>query len=295
MANETTATSANDIRYTALINAAILEEARPFNVSKQFFYMGGAGNGVGMSFPVQDDPGAASSLTEGTDASNTQLTTSEATATATEQGIMATITDRLASVSIIDAMDHFASVLGRSVAERVENICAAQWASFSNTTGTSGSDLTLTQFITAVNALVGREAPGNYVAVLHPQQVLDLQVGSGNTPGGFLSAVSNGSNFLANPQLRQSIMDNAAPAGYVGEVMGVPIYQTTAVTTANTGADRAGAVFADQKAEAAYQLWDIRTELQRDASLRATEVVVTTCFGVVEWNDAFGQSIITDA
>ena len=297
MANETTSTSANDLYPASVVHTAVLAEARPQMLPYESQLMWGSGGGsLIRDFPVQDDPGAAAALTEGSDASNTSLTTSKASATAVEQGIMATVTDRLASISIVDAMDHFASVLGRSLAERYNDLVAALLGAFSNVTGSSGTDFTVIQFITACANLAGREAVGTLVADLHPQQVLDLVAGSGNTPGGIFTALSSGSNFYANPQLNQTIaQDRQATGTYVGELFNVAVFQSTSVPTANAGADRAGAIFVAGEALAGHELWGPRTELQRDASLRATEIVVTSCTGVVERRDAWGESIITDA
>ena len=41
--------------------------------------------------------------------------------------------------------------------------------------------------------------------------------------------------------------------------------------------------------------WPARVELQRDASLRAWELVNTICYGVVELVGTFGVAIETDA
>ena len=41
--------------------------------------------------------------------------------------------------------------------------------------------------------------------------------------------------------------------------------------------------------------WPIRIELQRNASLVSTEIVVTATYGVSEVVDAYGVPVITDA
>ena len=115
MANETTTTSANDV-YVTVLHQAVLEERRPLAIPWRQFHTKAnpVGKGITAQFAIQDDPGAAGQLVEATDAANTQFTTSAATATATEQGMMATVTDRLSAVSIVDAYDQFGSVLARS-------------------------------------------------------------------------------------------------------------------------------------------------------------------------------------
>ena len=49
-----------------------------------------------------------------------------------------------------------------------------------------------------------------------------------------------------------------------------------------------------QRALAYVEKWAVRPEMERDASLRASEVVVTTAYAVGETDDAAGVSIITD-
>jgi hypothetical protein len=296
VANETTTTSANDAYVTVLHNA-ILEERRPAELPWRMFHTKAdpIGKGITAQFAIQDDPGAAGALTEATDASNTQLTTSAQTATASEQGIMATITDRLAAVAVVDAYDHFGGVLARSYQERMNDIFCGFYDDFSNTTGSSGADLTILQFVTAVAALAGRDVPGPYWAVVHPQQILDLQAGSGNTPGGVLTALSSMSPYFGNDNFSaEDLLKFQRMGSGPYRLFDVEIYTSSSVVTANSGADRAGAVF-NKEAIGYHELWDQRTELQRDASLRATEVVVTGCIGAVEVDDARGQSIITDA
>ena len=265
----------------------MVEEQRPYNVLKQHFWMQNGQESDQFTWPTQDDPGAAANIVEGTGASNTALNTSAATATATIEGQMATVTDFLAVISRVDALQHFAQVLGRSVAERIEDVCAGIIDDFSNTVGTTTVDLTVAQFLEGVSTLEQNDATGQAVAVLHPVQIGDLRTG--------VTATSN-QHFAANPDGDFSLMgglDNMA--GFAGSLFNVPLYQTSAVVTANAGADRAGAIFVRNHALGYYELWGPRIETERDASLPGTEIVATTSFGVVEVLDREGVSVISDA
>lgn len=298
MANETTTTTADDTVLTVL-SRALIEEVRPLVLPYKSFHMAADPISTGrvVQVPKITDPGAAAPIAEATDATNTAISTSSAQVTAAEQAIMATPTDVLAEASPLDAFEWVRGVLVRSLAERLGDQFCALYAGFSNVTGASGSDLTLAQFIAAVGALANRDVPGPYTAVFHPQQVLDLRAGSGNSPGGILpgpGANLTGMEFVASPNFRQSIMDSVQREAYAGSLLGVDIWQTTSVTLANNGADRAGAIFGPQ-AIVYHQLRDFRVETQRDASLRATEFVATYNLGVAEAEDTFGQSVITDA
>ncbi len=49
-----------------------------------------------------------------------------------------------------------------------------------------------------------------------------------------------------------------------------------------------------ETAEAQVEKWAIRPEMERDASLRGTEVVVTSAYAVGEVDDLAGQGLIFD-
>jgi hypothetical protein len=290
MANETTTTTADDTVITAL-HRALMEELRPLVLPFKSLFMQADPFGAGRTVQIAKitDPGAAAGVAEATDLTNTAISTGAATVTASEQAIMATPTDVLSEASEFDAYAWVREVLVRSLAERLNDQFCALFSGFTNVTGTSGSPLTLTQFISAVSALAQRDVPGPYTAILHPVQVFHLQTAT----GGILSGPAN-SNFLANPALKQSIMDSVQRDAYAGSLMGVDIWQTTSVVTANAGADRAGVV-ASKDAIAWHQLRDFRVELQRDASLRATEIVASYNLGVARTDDPRGQAVITKA
>src|SRR5881397_3952250 len=121
----------------------ILDEERPLNVCRPFFYTVGPRNSSAVDFPTQDDPGAAAaSYTEGSGLSNTLLNTSKVTATAVSTGMMASVTDELVENSIIDAYPHFGGVLARSVAERFETDATALLDDFATTANTATVPLT---------------------------------------------------------------------------------------------------------------------------------------------------------
>ena len=61
-----------------------------------------------------------------------------------------------------------------------------------------------------------------------------------------------------------------------------------------SGQDSGYGVIADKTALAALTSVDTRTERQRDASLRATEVVMTADYGVFELDDSRGAAFIAE-
>jgi hypothetical protein len=295
----TTDTTSADDTVVTVLHRGLVEEVRPLTIPFKSFYMQADPYSTGrtVQIPTITDPGPAVAATEGTDITATAIATGNAQVVATEQALMATPTDVLEEASPFEAFSWVRETLGRSLAERLNDQFAALLAAYANVSGTTTVDLSLQQFIGAVGALSGRDARGPYHAVLHPQQVLDLRAGSGNTPGGIIpgpAANLTGLDFTASPNFRQSIMNSIQREAYAGDLLGVDIWQTSSVITANAGADRAGAVFAEE-AGAWHELRGFRVESQRDASLRATELVASYNLGVIEVLDTFGQSIITDA
>ena len=79
-------------------------------------------------------------------------------------------------------------------------------------------------------------------------------------------------------------------------IYGIDIYSSTQCPAANTNADRVGALIStgDNAPIAMVVKKTVGTALQRDESLRATEVVTVSDYGVGEIEDLAGVAIITD-
>ena len=74
---------------------------------------------------------------------------------------------------------------------------------------------------------------------------------------------------------------------------GVPIFEDGNLSVDSS--DDAVGVIADKSALAVLKSVDTRTERQRDASLRATELVMTADYGVFELDDSRGAPLTFDA
>ena len=96
---------------------------------------------------------------------------------------------------------------------------------------------------------------------------------------------------------------NAVPEGWTADLLqnfwsglrpmnGVPIFEDGNITA--DSADDGIGVIADKTAMAVLKSVDTRTERQRDASLRATEVVITADYGVFELDDSRGAGVTFD-
>jgi hypothetical protein len=184
----------------------------------------------------------------------------------------------------------------------ITNLLALAFPNLSTSVGTSGADLTVSNFFSAKYALnLAYNGPG-LACVLHPQQVNDLEA-SIRGEGGAM-------------QYRQDaqMMLNAKATGYVGSFLGVDIYQSGRVPTANAGADRCGAMFS--RGCFAYTLGNISEimgaqlvnpadmlvatpeifiERKRDADNAMTTYIANMYPAVAEAEDVRGVKIVTDA
>ena len=183
----------------------------------------------------------------------------------------------------IGGLETYAMELGKALANKIDTDLLAEVADFTNSVGATGVDMSEANFLEAIYALESGNATGPYAAVLHPVQVHDLRMALKATTG----AVWGGPS---------------APAGDIGaltSLYGVDVFSSTNCALVNTGADRQGVMMpVGNQSGLAYVLkTGAKTEFQRDASLRATEIVVTAIYGDECVNPAAngGVKMVTDA
>lgn len=252
------------------VGDSILDEMRPFNVIKPLFRYEGRRPGLVFNFPIQDDPGVATSnQAEGTAFTETVLTTSSQTATALLNGQVATITDVLDAISIVDAVSHFAQVLGRSCAEEVNATCGA---AFANSTG-AWSAASLAGFYNAMADLEAADASGQFVAVVLPAAMATIRT---DITTGALEFSANPNNSLLPATVNQ-------PSGFVGSIAGVPTYLSSGAGT--------NCMFVQGVAHGLYEVWDIRTETHRDTFQPGTQIAATSCYGVATIRAAWSTDV----
>jgi len=282
MADETTTSTADDLLYSALINEEVIEYARAAMIVaplvNQYSLVGKPAKSLDV--PKWGSVSAAD-VNEATDLANTALSTDKATVACGEVGVMTTITDILSESDILAGIEEYARQLGLAIADKVDADLCALFAGLNGGTpvGSTGVDMTDDNFLEALFVLEAANAPKPYYCVLHPRQWADLRT----------DIITNGGSPYGTDAGSQIVN-----TGYAGTLFGVRIFTSTNCPLVNTDADRCGAMFASP-ALALVTKWPANTELQRDASLRATEIVVTACYGVAEVVDGFGVPIVTDA
>jgi hypothetical protein len=289
MAQTTTTTLQYSLPTEHLV-ATVIQEARPFNVVAPLVINDIQPPGQGLTWQKVILPTtAAAAVAEGADIVSAARTPTRAYATVSEVGLSTELTKLAEESSRLDSqVILWAESQGRAIAQKVTaDLCALLPDLNSGTAvGTSGTNIAVADFVEAMYTLDNANAPGQKRCVLHPRQVADL----------FAALTGAGAVYQNLPELiRSGVLPEGQPAaGFVGQLFGVPIYQTTEVDTANAGDDVAGGMFV-KEAMAFVQLRPITVEYDYDASKRAREVVVTAAYGVCEVIDGYGVSIVTDA
>lgn len=170
---------------------------------------------------------------------------------------------------------------------------------FTATAGTTGVDLSVDDFFSALFTLEQASVRTPYVSVLHPVQVTDLQ-NSIRAEGGALQYIAATQEMLA-----------AKGQGFAGSFLGVDIFKSSKVPTANGGADRAGAMMgygAVGMAEGSVRPISalsgalqfpagtvIAVEYERNSATALTAITGNAYFGVALLQDAMGVSIVSDS
>jgi hypothetical protein len=224
----------------------------------------------------------AASVAETADLANTQINTTSVTATVGEVGIMTTITDALTEDDILAGVGDYGRQLGLALADKQDADAAALLSGFSNATGVTTGGLTVATVLAAISALQGRDAPQPYVGVLHPVQWFQLQTEIADSAATIWSAGGD-SRWGATPS-------------YVGSLLGANWFISTNVPTNTRSATAVydGAIFTQGQALVHVNKREARSETQRDASLRATEIVVTSRYAVAELVDSYGQVLYSN-
>jgi hypothetical protein len=206
--------------------------------------------------------------------------------TASEVGAKIILTDKL----VRQAADNVFSIIGRQLgdgmARKKDTDVIALWPNLNGGTSLSADNQT---FSTAnVHAAISRAKAnkfGNQVYIIHhPNAVAELSKASATTAD---TAAAAGLTSGWSVDLLQNFYSGLRP------INGVSIFEDGNIEKIS-GQDSGYGVIADRTAMASLTSVDTRTERQRDASLRATEIVMTADYGVFELDDTRGASFIAE-
>jgi hypothetical protein len=314
MSGETTTTSVTELIYGEWISPYIQDYAGQYKNPSQFASRWDPQNGSStVSIPrwvsgqgTPNDDGAAVdteyNATEASDIAATELETTDSTFSIAEYGIRRDPTDTAIedAISAAALLSHIATDATSNLMAAANDDMCALFASFSNSSGSTGVDFSIANFDDALYSLADRGVVGSLVAILDNQAARDFLTA--------LQAVGTSMAQFAQSADRQMATsfdkDQGRNAeGRVGEYKGVELFRQGMTDTANTGADVVSAIFVrgDQEANRSMSAIgqgsrrDFRIETQRDASKRTTEVITTMRWGCGIAQNGSGQKEVTDA
>ena len=277
MANETTSSTISEL-YTEIVAEAL------FVASEQSIMRGLvrnytiAGGGKSVEVPIYANVSAAA-VNEATDLSNTAVNPTSVTITASEIGIMTTLTDLARNSSSRNIAADIGKLFGEAIAKKMDQDLTALFDGFSSSIGGAGQELTVDRIFQAVATLRQANVPGPYYGVLNPKVAYNVKKNLTNT------FVNPNPNDLTNEALR---------TGYIGNIAGVQIFESSNVDGTTDTDNCKGAIFS-QDALGLAMMQDLKIETQRDASLRADEIVATAVFGVGELHDSYGVELLAES
>lgn len=197
-------------------------------------------------------------------------------------------------------LNYTLGILLESLDLTLTDLCTGLFANIAGNVGTSGADLTVSDFFDAIYYLNLKNNGRDISAVLHNQQVNDL-VESIRGEGGPMQWRTDAQGLLTVPGV-----------GFVGQFAGVAVVQSDSCPTANAGADRLGCMFS--RGAFAYTLGNVSNmdpminpadilvatpemfvERVRDGANGLTSMIANAYPGVAEAEDLRGVRITTDA
>ena len=201
--------------------------------------------------------------------------------TASEVGAKIIITDKLARQSAQNVFSIVGRQLGDGMARKKDNDVTALYSGFSTDLGASGRDMDIANVAAAIAVAKGSQYGSQLYINHHPFTVFDLAK----------EAAGTAATYPMTPGWSQDLLGNFWSG--IRPIFGVPIFEDGNITR-TTPAATVG-VIADKSALAVLKSVDTRTERQRDASLRATEIVITSDYGVFELDDSRGAALTLDS
>lgn len=275
----TTSTTLSEL-YTEVIQEAIFTFQETSVMRPLVTTYNISGQGKQVAVPVYPAISAAS-IAEGTDLDSTAVNPTEQTITASEFGVMTTLTDLGRDSASRNVTADVGKLFGDALADKVDTDLAALFSSFSSDVGAASTELTAELIFKAVATLRSANVPAPYYGVFHPKAAFNLKktlVAAGYSTG------ANAISDLGNEALRN---------GFIGTVAGVQIFENSNIAI-DAYDDSIGAVFHPASLGLAMKA-DFSVETQRDASLRATEIVATMTKGEAVVKSDYGVKITSDS
>ena len=304
MANETTYTGQGDnLRAAEVFNTLIWSNLVDMTdlraVCLRLGDVGGSGSDTLTTTQISfDDPMTAANADETTATDNTAIGDTALSLSIAQQIISYSMSDKLMVTGSPGSLDlgRLAQAASDAYVLRFTDQVCGVIDDFTSSVGTTTVDLTVDDLYDAIFTLEQAVVPGPFACVLHTVQYTDLQ-SSIRSEGGAVQFIASTQDQLA-----------AKGPGFKGSFLGVNLWASDSVVTANAGADSAGGMFGMggvAYAEASARMSmpgsipapsgsPVYAEFARTADPGLSKVVAHAFNAVAIGEDARGVSIITD-
>jgi hypothetical protein len=224
-----------------------------------------------------------SDLTDGQDIiDNEDIGMTTVDLTASEVGAKVVLTDKLVRQSVPNVFNMVGRQLGDGMARKKDNDVTALYQNLDSALGGAGKFFTV---INATGCIAYAKANkfGNQLYMIHHPNAVAAFVKSGSVTPSETYPVPRGWS------------EDLLKDFYVGlrPLNGVSLFEDGNISV-DSSDDAYGAI-ADKGAMATLTSLKVRTERERDASLRGTELVMTADYGVFELDGSKGASMFYDA
>ena len=202
--------------------------------------------------------------------------------TASEVGAKVILTDKLVRQAADNVFSMIGRQLGDGMARKKDSDVLALYTNLNDGTklGATTKELTADNVAACISVAKANKFGSQLYILHHPNAVAALAASAAATASATTSEISSG----WSADLLKNFYSGLRPLN------GVSIFEDGNIT-ADSNNDGIG-VIADKSAMAALNSVETRAERQRDASLRATEVVMTADYGVFELDDTRGAGLL---
>lgn len=240
------------------------------------------GQGKTVTVPIYPKQ-TATALTEGDEISNTAVSTNGATLTVSTAAIRTLVTDLAVASAASNVVSDLGRLFGEAIARKIDTDLTGLFVNF-NAEGNGATAITAADIFKSVAKLRSDGVPTDGMAcVLHPAIAYDLKsalTAQGNTP------------FTAGAY--GSVANEAMVQGYVGQLAGIPVFETSNMNNTGNAGDYMGAVF-HMDALGLAMIGDISIETERRASYLGTDVVGYCHYGVGSIYNDYGRGLNFDS
>jgi hypothetical protein len=201
--------------------------------------------------------------------------------TASEVGAKVILTDKLVRQAADNVFSMIGRQLGDGMARKKDTDVIALYPNLNGGTvlGADGRSMSAANTHAIISNAKANKFGSQLYILHHPNAVANLSKEAATTAGNNAEITSGWSADLLS-----NFYSGLRP------INGVPIFEDGNIDKVSS-VDSGYGVIADKTAMAALTSVDTRTERQRDASLRATEVVMVSDYGVFELDDSRGAAV----